>query len=502
MPHLSLPKTAAACIIPLFLMFLATFFATDYSASGVMTILLMYILMRKLYYYKKENARLDSINKQQYDEIIRQNERLKLLSLVASKNTNSVMILNNDGSFKWENDSFTNFYGYSPKEYKETFGNNYFNIQKEVSPYNESAISSAISEKSRASFETIHIGPNGHKVYVQTHLDPVLGENSEVKNWIVTETNITQLKLAEKEGMQQAVKLMEAYSDLKKNQDNLEFQTRQLKIINERLEIGYKQIKRQNITINQSLRYAQGIQNSILPSPDKFNEVIDYSLVYWPKDIVSGDFYMCEKISENSFITIVADCTGHGVPGAFMSIIGYDILSQVILLRKIHEPQTILELLSQQMIEMLDMKRIQNTDGIALSICRFDKYADHVDLTYAGSDSSIYIQRCNTNQIERVKGSRRQTGINGEIFNHDPFAQKTMQIDYSDRIIMFSDGLIDQCNDKRRRYGTPRLEKLLADYIATTISELGTIIENDMTVFMQESAQRDDITVLAFNIKK
>lgn len=462
----------------------------------------LFILLRRLYYYKKENARLDSINKKQYDEIIRQNERLKLLSLVASKNTNSVMILSNDGKFKWENDSFTNFYGYSPKEYKETFGENYFSIQKKVSPYNESAISTAINEKSRASFETMHIGPNGHQVYVQTHLDPVLEENGELKNWIVTETNITQLKLAEKEGMQQAEKLVEAYSDLKRNQDNLEFQTRQLKIINERLEIGYKQIKRQNITINQSLRYAQGIQNSILPSHEKFQEFIDYSVMYWPKDIVSGDFYMCEKISENSVITIVADCTGHGVPGAFMSIIGYDILSQLILYRKIDEPRMILELLSKQMIEMLDMKRIQNTDGIALSICRFDKHADHVDLTYAGSDSSIYIQRTERNTIERIKGSRRQTGINGEIFNHKPFEQTTIEIDYNDRILMFTDGIIDQCNEQRRRYGTPRFEKLLSDYVATPIEEIGTIIETDVTVFMQDAAQRDDITVLALNIRK
>ncbi len=468
-------------------------------AFGVIIIIPLNKIIKHL---KKENQRLDKLARDRYDEIIRQNERLKLLSLVASKNTNSVMILNGDGSFQWQNDSFTNIYGYTAEEYKNTFGNNYFEIQKAISPDNAHILKNAEDNKERASYETIHIGPNGHRVYAQTHLDPVFEAGKDVKNWIVTETNITQLKLAEKEGMQQAEKLVEAYSDLKRNQDKMEFQTRQLKIINERLEIGYKQIKRQNITINQSLRYANGIQNSILPSSEKFAEFVDHFVIHWPKDIVSGDFYMMEKLSDQSFLTIVADCTGHGVPGAFMSIIGYDLLSQTIRLRKITEPKDILEQLQNQLLEMLDLKRIQSTDGIALSICKFDKNPDNVKLTFAGSDSTIYIHKMADNTLLKLKGSRRQTGINGEVFNKKPFEQEELVIEYADRVIQFSDGIIDQCNDKRIRYGSPRFMNILTKNQQTAISEVGKRIVSDITIFMGDAGQRDDISVLGFNIKK
>jgi len=459
-------------------------------------------LNKMIRHLRDENKRLDQLARERYNEIIRQNERLKLLSLVASKNTNSVMILNGDGSFQWQNDSFTNIYGYTADEYRNEFGNNYFDIQKAASPDNAHILKSAEENKERASYETIHIGPNGHTVYVQTHLDPVFEAGKEVKNWIVTETDITQLKLAEKEGMQQAEKLVEAYSDLKKNQSKMEFQTRQLKIINERLEIGYKQIKRQNLTINQSLRYANGIQNSILPSSEKMQEVIDHFVIHWPKDIVSGDFYMMTKLSETSFITIVADCTGHGVPGAFMSIIGHDILSQIIRLSNITEPKDILEQLQKQLVEMLDLKRIQNTDGIALSICKFDKNPNNVRLTFAGSDSTIYIHRMAENKIEKVKGSRRQTGINGETFNKTPFHQEVFEIEYTDRIYQFSDGIIDQCNEKRVRYGSPRFVDVLTRNHKTAITEVGKRIVTDITIYMNDAGQRDDISVLGFNIRK
>ncbi len=450
--------------------------------------LLVYILGRRLYFYKKENARLNSMN--------------KMLSLAASKNTNSVIIVDSNGDFQWANPSFANFYGYEFEEYKNKFGTNYFQIQKATSADKEAAIDYVLAEKDHTSYVTMHTGPDGKNVYVQTHMDPVYDEENNIKNWIITETDITQLKLAEKEGVKQAEVMVEAYSDLMKNQDKLEFQTRQLKIINERLEIGYKQIKRQNITINQSLKYAQGLQNSIMPSLNKLSENMECSLVYWPKDIVSGDFYMSLATSENTFFTIVADCTGHGIPGAFMSIIGYDILCQLIIYHRYTEPAQILELMSNRMIEMLDMKRIENTDGIALSICRIDKHDDYADIIFAGSDSSIYIQKMETNTLQRFKGSRRQTGINGEKFTQKPFEQETIRVSYQDRIIQFTDGIIDQCNQDRRRYGTPRFEKLISENHDKPISDIGVLLETDMTKFMGDTEQRDDITVLIYNIKK
>lgn len=465
--------------------------------------IIIYIpLQRKIKLYQKENARLDKLAQDQYNEILRQNERLKLLSLVASKNTNAIMILSNSGMLEWANDSFENFYGYKWEEYIKEFGKNFFETQKLQNPDQAFHIENAITYKERTSYEIIHQIPNQREVYAQIYLDPVFGPDNAVDNWIITETNITQLKLAEKEGMRQTEKLVEAYSSMKKNQDKMEFQTRQLRIINERLETGYKQIKRQNNTINQSLRYAHSIQASILPNPSYISKMMNYFVIYWPKDIVSGDFYMCKKVSEKSFIVIVADCTGHGVPGAFMSIIGNDILTQIILLKKITDPQTILEMLSQQLIEMLSHDKIDNTDSIALSVCKIDKNQDNATLTFAGSGSTIYIQNPQTPKIERIRGSHRQIGPSGISDNPQPYEQHIFQVEYNSRIIMFSDGIIDQCNKNRERYGTARFQNVFKNNFDIPIENIGDILEEDIKRYMEDTEQRDDITILGFSIKK
>lgn len=451
--------------------------------------------------YKKDNARLKIELKRRQDEIIRQNERLKLLSLVASKNTNSVIILNSDGTFKWANNSFKNIYGYTLEEYIDIYGNNYFETPYKCTPNTEYMIAQAVNDKEAVSFENHHIAPN-HNVYVQTHLDPVLDNNGNIANWIITETNITQLKLAEEEGIKQAEKLTEAYYEAKKAETKMEFQAKQLLIINERLETGYKKIKQQNITINQSLSYAQNIQHSIMPLNENISEFLDFFITYKPKDIVSGDFYMFEKISRNSFITIVADCTGHGVPGAFMSLIGYNIISQIITHEKIYDPKKILELLSQQLIDMLKMDKKENADSIALSICKFDKVNKQFNVTFAGSRTSVYLLQYEGQQLTRFKGSRRQIGINTSDTPQVPFENINFYMNQQDRLFQYSDGIIDLCNDKRVRYGTPRFEKFILSNINTPMQEMSGKLESDITSFINGTPQRDDITIFGFNIKQ
>jgi PAS domain S-box-containing protein len=451
--------------------------------------------------YKKDNARLKIELKRRQDEIIRQNERLKLLSLVASKNTNSVIILNSDGTFKWANNSFKNIYGYTLDEYIDIYGKNYFETPYKCMPGTEYMIAQAVNNKEAVSFENHHIAPN-HNVYVQTHLDPVLDNNGNIANWIITETNITQLKLAEEEGIKQAEKLTEAYYEAKKAETKMEFQAKQLLIINERLENGYKKIKKQNITINQSLSYAQNIQHSIMPLNENISEYLDFFITYKPKDIVSGDFYMFEKISPNSFITIVADCTGHGVPGAFMSLIGYNIISLIITHEKIYDPKKILEYLSQQLIDMLKMDKKENADSIALSICKFDKKDKQFSVTFAGSRTSVYLLNYQDEKLTRFKGNRRQIGIDSSDTPQVPFENIIFYMNINDRLFQYSDGIIDLCNDKRIRYGTPRFEKFIVSNAKTPMQEMAEKLESDLSSFINGTPQRDDITVFGFNIKQ
>jgi len=173
-------------------------------------------------------------------------------------------------------------------------------------------------------------------------------------------------------------------------------------------EVQAKEVKIRKLyeDLSGSIHYAQGIQDTILPIQEKFASLLPHSFVFFkPRDVVSGDFYFLEEV-DNKIILAAIDCTGHGVPGAFMSLIGNDILTEIIINQKITEPHKILEKLHLGVRALLRQEETKNRDGMDMSLVVIDK--GNKILEFAGAKNPlIYIQN---DKLKTIKGDKMPIG--------------------------------------------------------------------------------------------
>jgi len=292
--------------------------------------------------------------------------------------------------------------------------------------------------------------------------------------------------------------LNEKNAEINAQKEELESQASYLNQINEQLE-------RNKEKIIGSIRYAQTIQTAALPTESDLNYYFNSFVVYHPKDIVSGDFYWYHRevdTDKETHIFGVIDCTGHGVPGAFMSLIGVNLLDQIVKQRKIYSPATILDELNKAVRAALRQEETENNDGMEAVLCKIEKYLDSkIILTYEGAKFPLrhYIKSQNT--IEAYKTSRRQIG--GKFRNIESmvsFEDHSLEIHSGDRIYMTSDGIGDQNNFERKRYSSKRLEAAILESVKLPMPEQRDYIWNDVSTFMRNCEQRDDITVLGIEV--
>ncbi|MCQ2252900.1 MAG: substrate-binding domain-containing protein [Bacteroidales bacterium] len=254
-----------------------------------------------------------------------------------------------------------------------------------------------------------------------------------------------------------------------------------------------------------SIRYAHTIQTAALPTEADLNYYLNAFVVYHPKDIVSGDFYWYHRdvdTDKEVHIIGVIDCTGHGVPGAFMSLIGVNLLDQIVKQRKIYSPAMILDELNKSVRNALRQEETENNDGMEAVICKIEKHqTGKIELTYEGAKFPLYHYIKSENKIETYKSSRRQVG--GKFRNIEAmvkFEDHTMEIHEGDRLYMSSDGIGDQNNIDRKRYTNVRLVEKLQESSTMNMSDQRNFIWEDAEGFMFGCEQRDDITVLGIEI--
>lgn len=279
------------------------------------------------------------------------------------------------------------------------------------------------------------------------------------------------------------------------NKSLTEKQKAALEIAKQKEELTIK-----NKSITDSITYAKRIQWAIMPSRAKFKQLLPNSFIfYMPKDIVSGDFYWITEIQDKIFIAAV-DCTGHGVPGAFMSIIGYDLLRNITKERKIHKPSEILDYLNKALVELLTKNQMEDEttvkDGMDLSICVLHKTKGIIE--FAGAFNPLYIVR--NNKIISIKGDRFSVGLGNE---HEdvPFKNHIIKVQKGDTFYMFSDGYADQFGGPSRK----KMKYLRFRHLLLSIHNLPFIKQNRALkdYFMNwkgEMEQIDDILVIGFNV--
>lgn len=271
---------------------------------------------------------------------------------------------------------------------------------------------------------------------------------------------------------------------------------------------AYEIIKLKNDLITDSIRYALTIQQAILPSPERFAQVFsDHFILFRPKDIVSGDFYWFANIpakagvNERYYVATV-DCTGHGVPGAFMSMIGNSILNELVIEKGIVMPSQILEALNTQIRIALKQDRIGknvNSDGMDISICMFEKKPDgKVLMTFSGAKTTLYYTVQKRAEVFQIKGDKKTIGgvqIEGRIFT-----DQERLFSPGDAIYLTTDGYVDQNNPHREKFGSIRFIKLLEQITHLTMAVQREELIRALDEHQQESEQRDDITVVGLRI--
>ena len=201
------------------------------------------------------------------------------------------------------------------------------------------------------------------------------------------------------------------------------------------------EIELQNIEITDSINYAKRIQTSILPDINKLKETFKDAFIFFhPRDIVSGDFYWFDKLEDDKFILVCADSTGHGVPGAFMSMIGSTLLQDIVTRKRISKPSQILSLLDKQIFSTLNqnVELGVSNDGMDMVICEFNIKTRHIRFASAMRPVIIVL----SGEPYYIKGNRSSVG--GESVIEKYFDDQEYYLNEGDTVYLFSDGLPDQ----------------------------------------------------------
>jgi serine phosphatase RsbU (regulator of sigma subunit) len=276
---------------------------------------------------------------------------------------------------------------------------------------------------------------------------------------------------------------------------------RSKKKINEQKEL----LELQHKNITASIRYAKTIQQAILPDISEIKKYLDVFVIYQPKDIVSGDFYWFSDLHAglSGIMLAVVDCTGHGVPGAFMSMVGNRLLNEIVNERKVNNPGEILEILNKEIRIALRQEQTDNNDGMDISICRFSKEENGSTLlTFAGAKRNMQVIKRERREVTKIKGDRISIGGSGENREDAKFRNQEMILSEGDQVYLSTDGIVDQNGPDRSRFGTNRLEEVLFKYSKHTLNEQEYHIRTEIDRFRQNEEQRDDITLMGIKIIK
>ncbi|MGD9991926.1 MAG: SpoIIE family protein phosphatase [Salinivirgaceae bacterium] len=439
--------------------------ATIYLIAIVLLLILLIALLMGafLHYRKKDNKRLALRNKQiaqQKEEIEVQrqhlediNQELEKLSLIARQTDNGIRIMNEVGRITWVNEGYVKMHGYTLEELQEI---GRFDLLGEEANINiQQLVSVWYGDKKPISFESLVKNKWGNEMWVQTTLTPILDENQKIEKMIAIESDITRIKKAEQE------------------------------------------IRTKNLDITASISYAKRIQEAMMTPFSVLSTVYpDSFCFYQPKSIVSGDFYWMTN-KHDRLIVACADSTGHGVPGAFMSLIGMSFLNKIVNEKGFVSPAIILNRLRMNIISHLHQTNGENLagDGMDISVISIDLKNNYLE--FAGAMNPVIILR-NKDLIE-LKADRMPVGF---FDNEDrPFSSTSLNLQANDQIYLFTDGYYDQFGGKNgSKMKSQRFRDILLRCAFKSSEEQKTIIEDSFNAWKGEYPQVDDVLLMGIHI--
>ncbi len=264
----------------------------------------------------------------------------------------------------------------------------------------------------------------------------------------------------------------------------------------------YGEMNRKNENIQSSIAYARNIQEAILPLKQSMNSFVKTFTLFMPKAVVSGDFYWHTDLSygdKEEGVFAVVDCTGHGVPGAFMSLIGNRILNHIVIEKGVHDPANVLTELDKFVIEALKQKTTENNDGMDVALCKVTKTAKGITVTYAGAKRNLIIID-SKGEINIAKGTRKSIGGTRSRKNGKHFTSEIIELSKDTTLYLTSDGYADQNGINESKFGSTMLIEYLSQIHKESMEEQAHMLKKTLLEHMGDFEQRDDITIMGIKI--
>jgi serine phosphatase RsbU (regulator of sigma subunit) len=262
------------------------------------------------------------------------------------------------------------------------------------------------------------------------------------------------------------------------------------------IEDKHEEVLLQKKEITDSINYARSIQRAFMPTEEQFNSYFKDSFVYFkPKDIVSGDFYWAYQ-KDNLLFYATADCTGHGVPGGFMTMLGLSFLDEIIESKGTKNPAEALNLIRDKIVNTLKQSGNigENKDGMDITICCIDKSKN--ELTYSSANNSLYLIR--NNEVTIHKGDKQPCGFYHE---NKPFTSHAISLMPNDCVYTFTDGFADQFGGpKGKKFRYKQFEEILLNNVNDSFSVQKNKLSSALESWKGNLEQVDDILVIGIKI--
>ncbi len=265
------------------------------------------------------------------------------------------------------------------------------------------------------------------------------------------------------------------------------------------VEQTYQQLKSTSDELDKSIMYASRIQNLLLPMETEIKSFFaENFVIFKPKDKVSGDFYWFHQISPQKAIFVLGDCTGHGVSGAFMTMLSNALLYAVVHEKEVYSPADILNYLHESIFYILKQENGINGDGLDVACCMFEKNENNnLKITFAGSKASMYYVE---NDVLHKKSGDKQR-IGGKMYEEMPFENQTFFTQNNTMFYFTSDGFYDQNNKARKKFGLPYLQELFLKNNQLPLSTQKNNFLNALHQHQDTEPQRDDIALVGLKVK-
>lgn len=251
-----------------------------------------------------------------------------------------------------------------------------------------------------------------------------------------------------------------------------------------------------NKEIIDSINYAQRLQHAILPSRESLKVALEDSfLLYKPKDIISGDFYWMFRDGDNLLVAAV-DCTGHGVPGAMVSVVGANNLDRCVKEFGLRKPSDILEKLNELVTLTFETEHYEVRDGMDMSLVNYNHITKRLE--YCGAHNPLWVIRANSKEITETKADKQPIG---KYEYRKPFTNHSVQLNPGDTVYLFSDGYADQFGGplgKKFKYST--LKKLILENCHRPLEEQNAILDDTFESWRGDLEQNDDVCMIAFRV--